>query len=415
MITSNSSRLLQRIEEFGKIGANRQGGVDRPSFSAADVEARQKLIQLLQDRKLKVTVDPIGNIFARRKGKDEAKPPILLGSHIDSVPNGGKYDGMLGVLVALEIIEMLDEHQVETNHPIELVSFTAEEPNPYGLSTLGSRTLTGKLRYEDLIGVVGRNKDPLKDAVLRVGGNLEAIKAGYSVERGAYACFIELHIEQGMRLIKNGVPIAIVTDIVGIYRDRIKVIGESNHAGTTMMDERKDALVAAADILTLVEDICRKNDIIGTVGQMDIFPNAVNIIPGQTELILELRAGSKDKIYQARDEIYQSLHRIKSLRGVDVVITNILDQAPVPMNPEVISHMQKACEKYELPYLQLSSFAGHDATHLASITKAGMVFVPSRDGKSHCPEEYTEIRDIAVATDMIFETVLSIDQSMERS
>lgn len=414
MIRCNSNRILQRIEDFGKIGQNEQGGVDRPSFSAADVEARQKLIQLLQARNLQVTVDPIGNIFAKRKGKYN-KPSILLGSHIDSVPNGGKYDGMLGVLVALEIMEMLDEHQIETNHPIELVSFTAEEPNPYGLSTLGSRTLTGKLRYEHLIDVVGRNQDALKDAVLRVGGDLEAMKEGYSVAPGAFTCFIELHIEQGMRMVKSGVPIAIVTDIVGIYRDHIKIIGELNHAGTTMMEDRKDALVAAAELITFIEQTCRKNGIVGTVGQIDIFPNAVNIIPGQTELVVELRAGSKEKIYQTRDEIHRKLSEIKERRGVDAVITNMLDQDPVPMDPDIIDHMQNVCEQNKMPYMMLSSFAGHDASHLASVTKAGMLFVPSKDGKSHCPEEYTDIRDIAAATDMIFETVLRIDQSLERS
>ena len=411
----DGNRLSKAIEMFAAIGRDPEGGVTRLSFTQEDVEAREAVKGIMSEELgLAVRVDPIGNIFGRWEGIDPGLPAIILGSHLDSVRNGGKYDGSLGVLMGLELIRVLQGHGIRSRHSIEVAVFSSEEPNQFFLSTLGSRAVTRKLDLEGLKRVTGEDGISLEEAVARIGGDLSRL--GEVRWSGREVCaYLEMHIEQTRELWDRGIPVGIVTDIVGIRRARITIWGEANHAGTTPMERRRDALVAAAEVVLGVEEVCRKRslNIVGTVGRLCIKPNAENIIPGYVELIAEIRSISPDSITEAWREVNAHIKRIEATREMKVEIDIIYDSPPAHMDQTIMEALEGACQRLGVSYLKLPSLAGHDASHLASITRAGMVFVPSRDGKSHCPEEWSDIKDITVAGEVMLEALLDLDRNLD--
>ncbi|WP_080831710.1 Zn-dependent hydrolase [Cohnella massiliensis] len=409
-------RIARRIEELGRIGRNAEGGMDRTTFTPAELEAREWLKARLRELGLAVRVDAAANVWARREGGDAELPAIAFGSHVDSVPNGGIYDGALGVLLALEAMEVLKENGTPTRHPFELVSFSAEEPNPFGLSTFGSRTVAGKLRREHLDGVRDDNGTPLVDALRSAGGDPDRFE---SARRGPeeLAAFLEVHIEQGLRLLDRGVPIGIVTAITGIYREEATVRGEANHAGTTLMANRTDALMAASELMLAFEAVCREHpadETVGTIGRIANFPNAANIIPGKVQFHLELRGKSREEIGEALGEWARRADEIASRRGVRLERKLLLDQHPVAMDRIVADVCAREAEKLGYPWMPLGSMAGHDAAHMASLTRSCMLFVPSVGGKSHCPEEESRIGDIEKAGNVLLRSLLALDEQLNR-
>jgi len=411
----DGDRLSRTIEMLAAIGRDPEGGVTRMSFTQEDVEAREAVKGIMSEELgLVVRVDPIGNIFGRWEGMDPDRPVIILGSHLDSVRNGGKYDGSLGVLMGLELIRVLQVGGIRTLHSIEVAVFSSEEPNQFSISTLGSRAMTGKLDLEMLKRATGKDGLSLEKAVARIGGDLSRL--GEVRWSGREVCaYLEMHVEQTRELWDRGIPVGIVTDIVGIRRARITIWGEANHAGTTPMERRRDALVAAAEVILGVEGVCRErglNNIVGTVGRLCIRPNAENIIPGYVELIAEIRSIFSDAITEAWRELNAHIQRIEARRGTKVEIEIIYDSVPAQMDQTIVEALERACQQLGVPYLKLPSLAGHDAGHLASITRAGMVFVPSRDGKSHCPEEWSDIKDITVAGEVMLEALLDLDKNL---
>ncbi|AIQ27834.1 allantoate amidohydrolase [Paenibacillus sp. FSL P4-0081] len=464
----NAERLQNNIRELAKFGLNEQtGGLDRTTFTEAELAARQWLKSKLLDLQLRVRVDEAANIWATRRGTGqgtisgdsdvmecpeapedlevsgvpdgqrisdpsgnsvaaggscasgrarESLPVIAFGSHIDTVPNGGKYDGALGVLLALEVMTVLEENKINTRHPLELVSFSAEEPNPFGLSTFGSRAVSGKLRQDDLAGVRNDQGQLLTEALRRAGGDPEHFEQCRR-DPEALAAFLEVHIEQGKRLLDRGIPVGIVTAITGIYREEITVTGEANHAGTTLMQDRKDALMGASEMMLAFEAVCRKqpaDEAVGTIGRISNEPNAANIIPEKVLFHLEARGADRQQIQEMIGDWSQQAEGIARSRALRLERRLILDQAPQPMDARVIDVSAAQAEALGIPVLQLGSMAGHDATHMASLTCAGMLFVPSLGGKSHCPEEESRIADIEKAGNVLLQSILALDEQLSR-
>ncbi|MDF2723973.1 MAG: allantoate amidohydrolase [Paenibacillus sp.] len=411
----NAARLEKTIHELGRIGKNERGGLDRTAFTPAELKARDWVKEKASDLGLVVRVDEAANIWAARRGKRSSLPAIAFGSHVDTVPNGGKYDGALGVLLALEVMLVLKEQGIRTRHPLELVSFSAEEPNPFGLSTFGSRTAAGKLTRRDLEDVRDDAGRLLIDALGEAGGNPE--RFGQARRRPEeLAAFLEVHIEQGKRLLNRGIPVGIVTAITGIYREEVTVVGVPNHAGTTLMQERTDALLGAAEAMLALERVClahSSDETVGTVGKIANEPNAANIIPGKARFHMEIRGRTRADIQEAIDKWELHAALITSGRGVRIERRLLLDQHPVAMDPLVTETCALQAGKLGYAHAALGSMAGHDAAHMASLTRSGMLFVPSLNGKSHCPEEESRIEDIEKAGNVLLHAILALDEKLD--
>ncbi len=408
-------RLERQIHELGKIGQNARGGLDRTTFTPAELKARSWLIGELQALGLEVKLDPAANIWANRQGSDPDLPIIAFGSHIDTVPNGGKYDGALGVLMALEVMRVLEEEGIKTRHPLALVSFSAEEPNPFGLSTFGSRAAAGKLKRADLDGVYDDKGISIVEALHHAGGDAELFEKTRR-EPSEFSAFLEVHIEQGKRLLAQNIPIGIVTAITGIYREEVIVHGQANHAGTTLMNDRKDALMLASELMLAFEAVCRNHpadEVVGTIGRIANYPNAANIIPEKVTFNLEARGKSSGEIQQVISHWDGLAEDIVRRRGGKMERRIVLDQAPAKMDQTIIEVCKEQSDALAYENLYLGSMAGHDAVHMSSLTRAGMLFVPSVDGKSHCPEEESLMGDIEKAANVMLHAILALDKRLE--
>lgn len=413
MLSVNKQRIEQKLFALGEIGRNANGGMDRTTFTPAEMEARNWLKQELHSLNLAVHVDEAANIWGRREGTNPELPVLAFGSHIDSVPNGGIYDGALGVILALEVMHVLEENKVKTMHPLELVSFSAEEPNPFGFSTFGSRAMTGKITAEDIVGVTDPDGRLLTDALWEAGGNPNDFASAVR-NFHEFAAYLEVHIEQGKRLLQRDIPVGVVTGITGIYREEVTVIGEANHAGTTLIKDREDAFLAAASMALALEEILLNypdEEVVGTIGQVFVKPNATNIVPGEVTFSLEIRGQTKGEIQDVLAKWEEKVQIIHRHRKVKVEREVKLDQAPVPMSGKIMACCEEQAANLSYPSYRLGSMAGHDAAHMASITQAGMLFVPSLAGKSHCPEEESRIEDIEKVGNVLLHSIVALDNS----
>lgn len=414
LLTATADRIAYLIDQFARFGVGPDGSITRPSFSAADLECRAYFKKLLTELGLETHTDYAGNIFGRRAGTDAGRPSLLLGSHLDSVPNGGRYDGPLGMAAALEVVRELNRRNVTTRHPVEVVMFTAEEPNRFGLSTLGSRACAGRLPLERA-RVAHNGEQSLADALRSVGGDLDRLnECRFAPER--VAAYLELHIEQGIRLEETGLPVGIVTAITGIQRLWLTVIGEANHAGTTTMRRRHDALTLAADLVLYAEKLAKAHDsdeVVATVGYVDVTPNAPNVVPGRVRMLVEIRSPDQAAMDQIATDVMRRSRELALERGLRVEVERELNQPPEMMDDAVRTALSAACEQLGLGYMDLASMAGHDAAHMAAVTRSGMVFVPSQDGKSHCPEEYTDPAAAAAGVLVMTEALLRLDAELD--
>jgi beta-ureidopropionase / N-carbamoyl-L-amino-acid hydrolase len=412
----NSARLMCRLKELAKIGRNKNGGIDRQLATPADIAARKWLIGCWQkDLGLEVKIDPIANLWGKVPNAGNCKKPIVLGSHHDTVPNGGMFDGALGVLMATEVKQTLQENDVELLHPLEVVSFTGEEPNSFSVSTLGTKVLSGRLQIDDLVKIKDRyTGESLQDAISRLGGDIMQVPAA-RLDSDSIAGFLECHIEQGRHLFDQQESVAAVTCITGIYREIITITGEANHAGTTCLRNRRDALAAASEVCLAVEDIMRcsgMEDIAATIGRIAVQPNTSNIIPGTAVLTLDLRTADSGKRRQALEKLQEGIQKIAARRHIYIERCLNLDQAEMPMDSSIIEAISDAAAANGEKRRLLVSMAGHDAANMARITKAGMLFVQSVDGYSHCPQEYTNEAEIAKAAQVMLDAVLLLDRRL---
>ncbi|WP_461205888.1 allantoate amidohydrolase [Clostridium sp. DL1XJH146] len=416
-ITINKERLINNLSNLSKIGINCNGGIDRSFGSQADFEGRKYLINLWKEQlKLNTSIDACANLWVKLPGSENL-PAIILGSHIDTVPSGGAYDGALGVLVGAEIVQTIKENNIKLKHPIGFVAFSSEEPNPFISSTIGSRAASGNIKKEELINVVSdENGDRLADILEKFGGSINDIEKAQVTSKDIGA-FIECHIEQGRKLYDQKISLGIVTNITGIYRESITIIGEANHAGTTMMKHRHDALLAASEFCLAFEKNIKdtnNDEVVGTIGHIEVFPNATNVVPGKTELILEIRTQNNNITNDIVQNLSKSIKVIEEKRGVKILRQCIESDDPVPMDEYIQSTLIRSIEASNENYIKLPSMAGHDATQIAGITKTGMIFIPSIDGKSHCPEEKVNFDDVEKVGNVLLKTILTLDQEMDK-
>lgn len=402
---ASPERMEERIRALSQFGANPDGGVSRVAFSDADLAGRRYVIELMRNAGLDVRVDTAGNILGRRAGREEGLPPILLGSHIDSVPGGGNFDGTVGVIGALEVIELLNENGIETRHPLEVVSFTDEEG---GLT--GSRAMIGKLT-EEAMQAVSHSGMTIRDGIRRVGGDPDRLDLAVR-KPGDLAAYLELHIEQGAILHEEGVDIGVVEGIVGIRWWDVTVEGTANHAGTTPMGRRTDALVGAAELVVAIHRIASELDgrQVATVGRIQALPGAPNVIPGRVTMSLEIRDLDAAKMQRVFDLIEAEARRIAEARATPVRFEEVdVASPPAPTDESMRDIIASAADELGLTYRRMPSGAGHDARDLALIAPSGMIFVPSVDGISHSPREFTSAQGMANGASVLLRTVLAVD------
>ena len=385
----------------------------RRVFSPLYLEGRAYLEKRMQAAGLETRIDAAGNLIGLRKGQGGNKGVIMLGSHSDTVPEGGRFDGIAGVVTALEVARALSDHGVELDHDLEIVDFLAEEVSPFGVSCIGSRGMTGQLPKEWLDRVSdGRT---LHAAFGEVGGNAETV---LNQSRPDLAAFLELHIEQGPVLETEHKDIGIVTAIAGISRFEIAIEGRADHAGTTPMGQRADALVAASK---LVLDINEKafelaatpGHFTATVGEFRIEPNAANVVPSLVRLLIDARAEFRPDMESFAQWLDETCAKRPSSDGVVIEsIKRVSDNLPAPANENVLTHLEAACETVGASHRRLASGAGHDTAWLSKVAPAAMIFVPSKGGRSHTPEEWTDNSEITLGAAVLYEAVLSLDKSL---
>lgn len=402
---------LSKINSFSSEGK----GINRLAFTGEDMDAREYLIGKFKEEGLEVTMDTVGNIIAKREGKIAALPSISMGSHIDTVYEGGKYDGTIGVIGALEIIQYFNDNNIQTNHSLEIIVFAAEESSRFGASTLGSGFMTGSLKDTDVKHLKDRNGYTLYDVFLKNDLNLGDYHKSLR-QSDELKAFIELHIEQGPILEEENIDIGIVEAIAAPIRLKVTFKGEASHSGTTPIRYRKDALVAASELVLYIEEVAKKEAEYGsvaTVGVMDVKPGGMNIVPGTVEMHIDIRSvcdSSKTRIY---DVIKSKIDNISEQRVLDYDIEIFTDKESVNLSAGLTKRIQDICEQKNIPFKFMNSGAGHDAMNMATLWPTALIFVPSRKGVSHNPEEFTKIEDIHNGLIIMKELILSLDEEVD--
>jgi N-carbamoyl-L-amino-acid hydrolase len=402
----NGPRLNRHLTELSEFGKNPQGGVTRLAYSDADRQARAYVMGLMRAARLDGRIDAAGNIIGRRAGREAQSAPILFGSHIDSVPEGGNYDGDVGSLGAIEVAQTLAENNVITRHPLEVVIFQNEEG---GL--IGSRAMSGDLTAREL-DLVSRSGRTIRDGIRFIGGDPDRVDS-VRRKRGDIAAYIELHIEQGAVLYEEKVDIGIVEGIVGINWWDVTIEGFANHAGTTPMDRRRDALLAAAKFIEAVNRAVTSmpGRQVGTVGRIQALPGAPNVIPGKVVLSLELRDLDAAKIGTLYERIRAEARQIANASGTTFDFKEINVNVPAPTDPRVRAIIAESARELGLTTKLMPSGAGHDAQDMARLGPVGMIFVPSVGGVSHSPREYSRPEDITNGANVLLGTVLGVDEA----
>jgi N-carbamoyl-L-amino-acid hydrolase len=400
---------LERLSYHGRApGATFADGVNRVAYSVADLTARAWIIDEIKGADIVPRIDAAGNIFARFGGQAN-RQPILFGSHIDSVPTGGNFDGDLGTFAALEVLQAVKAAKIETRHPLEMVLWAHEESTAFGIGTAASRIVAGDLQAGDMDKVWNGLKRG--DAIRRIAGNPDQIETAVKA-KGSWHSYIELHIEQGGTLDKAKTPIGIVEGIVAIHRYDVEIVGAVNHAGTTPMNERQDAMVAAAQLTLAVREIAsrRAGRQVGTVGRIEIEPNSPNVIPGRARLSVEFRDLSETVLKELGDAVKARGVAIAKETGTTISFTLASTNVPAMATSGIQAAIGRAAAAATLNTMRLPSGAGHDAQQIAKLCPMGMIFVPSVGGISHSPKELTTWDDCTRGADVLLKTVLDLDQ-----
>ena len=402
-------RIQRDLENLACFGRLKGGGVSRLAFTSADREARQYLRNALIQQGLSVTQDAVGNMRSRRCGKENLAP-VMTGSHLDSVPSGGTFDGTVGIVAALEVIRVLNEQGVETLRPIDIINFSAEESSRFGGSTLGSKAITGRLSPKQLHTYKDKDGLSLYEAMETFGLNPDRLESA-RIRPGEVYAFIETHIEQGRVLDSLGIPLGVVTSIAAPTRIKVYLVGRADHSGATPMDLRADALVAASEIILGVERIASSgagSHTVGTVGYSHIEPGVLNVIPGQVELGIDIRDINKESKDLAVNKVISLMEDTGDRRGIQINYEITANETPVTLSAEIVDVLKRAAETLGYSYRLMPSGAGHDAMYMAEITNAGMIFVPSQEGISHNIAEYTPLEDIVKGTEVLLEAIVKL-------
>ncbi|MBW4525436.1 MAG: Zn-dependent hydrolase [Phormidium tanganyikae FI6-MK23] len=399
----NRDRLNRSIADLASIGRLKNGGVCRIAFTDADLQARQQVQAWMEDAGMTTRIDAAGNVIGRYAGRFENAPVLATGSHIDTVPVAGAFDGCLGVLAGIEVVRTLRENNIRLDHSIEVIVFSDEER-----SVIGSKAIAGEV-HEDPAYYVRLDGTPIHTCLTKVGGDWSKIA---TAKRDDIAAFVELHVEQGGVLEHSKLLIGVVSGVVGQYRFAVKIKGRPNHAGTTPMHMRKDALVAGAQIVLAVNRLAldTPGDQVATVGYLTVSPNATNTVPGEVDLRIDLRDLSQSHLEQLVEQLKAEIDAIADSTGTEIETRQTLHILPTLAAPEIMTAIEQVCQDLDLPQMQLPSRAGHDAQEVGRITDMGMIFIPSQAGISHSEEEYTSPEECAQGTNVLLQTFLRLDQ-----
>lgn len=413
--SADRRRLGETLDRLGALGRFGETGVCRLAYTREDQEAVEYVRQLMEEVGLVTRYDPFGNLFGYHPG--EVAPPapaIVTGSHLDGPPWGGRYDGTVGVTCAIEAIRLIKTAHIRVRHPVVAAVIRCEHLDRFGLSCLGSRALAGKLTVKDLERLRDARGSRLWDALVEGGyapGRLAEAVVGPQVVRA----FVELHVEQGRVLEERGKRIGIVTAIAGPTRLQVRLKGMADHSGGTPMDIRRDALAGAAELILRLEALARREAVhgtVGTVGVLTVHPGAVHTIPGEVEFSVDIRGVEPVSKRRLVDEFRLALKLIAANRALDLGVSTSVDEPPVPCSPWIVEEISKACARLGIEPLRMPSGGGHDAQHLAAVTESGMIFIPSLRGLAHTPEEYTDIEDIALGTELLSEVLCALAEEV---
>ena len=400
----NSDRLDRSLAELAEIGKLPNGGVCRLAFSEADVLARNLVKNWMLEAGMSVRSDAVGNIIGTYAGTESGAAALATGSHIDTVPVGGRYDGCLGVLAGIEVARVLQENQIRLRHPFEVIVFSDEENSVIGCKAIAGNAPTDPERYRR------KNGMSIQECLKNVGGDWEELHSAKR-DRHEIAAFIELHVEQGGVLEAWDKQIGVVTGIVGQYRYMVQIIGRPNHAGTTPMNMRKDALVAASQLVLAINrlGVETEGEQVATVGHLTVSPNGTNVVPARVDLSIDLRDLSEENLQYLISEIEKECEVIAQNTGTEITLEQKLNVLPTLAKPELMEAIAEVCQNLHLSYDYLPSRAGHDAQEIGRFTDMGMIFVPSRDGISHSQDEYTSPEQCAQGANVLLHTLLAID------
>lgn len=407
---ANLSRIRKDLENLACFNATPGKGLTRFSLTPEDRGARDYLAGQLRQLDVNVYEDAAANLVGRREGADPSLPPVMIGSHFDSVRNGGNFDGQAGVVAALEILRCLEENNIRTAHPIEMIAMIEEEGGRFKSGVLASRAMALGLTLDEL----ERHKDEdgisIAEAMTSFGFDPSRI-AEARRNPGEVRAFLELHIEQGPLLEKEGVDLGIVSSIVGTDLLRVTVKGRPDHAGTTPMDLRLDALKTAAAVINQIPALAieQGKGSVATVGTLSVRPGAPNIVPGEVEFTVDTRSLDASCINLMKKRITDSLEKISRDDGTTFQMDQLLKVDPVAMDEEIRQELQHQAEVLGFSWRTISSGAGHDAMVMAPVFPTAMVFVPSKGGRSHCPEEWTDYEDLQKGIELLYHTVISLD------
>lgn len=400
----NGQRLNQHLRELAEFGKTPEGGTHRVAYSDADLKARDYAVTLMREAKLEVTIDAAGNIIGRRAGSDAGLKPLMIGSHIDSVPQGGSYDGQVGSMGAIEVAQTLGDNNIKLRHPLEVVIFQNEEGGTYGSHAM-AHGLT-----EKQLGLTTSSGKTIGEGIQFIGGDPGKLAQPLR-KRGEIAAYLELHIEQGGILEAEKLNIGVVEGIVGISQWEVTVDGFANHAGTTPMNQRRDALLAAAKYIETVNQVVTSipGRQVGTVGRIQAQPGAYNVIPGKVTTTLELRDLDAAKIQTLFQKIQAEVSRIEKATGTKFSFKETNAIVPAPTDVRVRGLIDETAKQLGFKTKTMPSGAGHDAQEIAPLAPVGMIFIPSRDGISHSPREFSTPEDITNGGNVLLHVLLKLD------
>ncbi|MGB3768347.1 MAG: Zn-dependent hydrolase [Phormidesmis sp.] len=401
----NGDRLNQALEDLAEIGKQADNTIKRIAFSPEDLTARACLREWMESAGMTVRVDAGGNLIGRYPGREAEAAALATGSHIDTVFSGGRFDGSLGVIAGLEVVRVLQENDIKLHHPLELIAFADEERTMVGAKAMAGTALEDPERYDTW------DNDSIQSCLARAGGDWENLLTARR-SREDIACFVELHVEQGGVLEAIGRDIGVVEGIVGQQRHRITIEGRSNHAGTTPMHMRRDALTTASHLILAIEDIAKHypGDPVATVGTLQIWPNSINTVPGTVELSLDIRDLSPEVIAHMIEQLRRKIETVAVASRTRIRIRSELQVEPTLASEMVQSLIVESCEEMGFSYTHLPSRASHDAQEVGRFTDMGMIFVPSKEGISHSGDEYTSPEQCTQGANVLLGTLLKLDR-----
>jgi len=402
MLPVNKKRVEELIAGLAKFGKT-EAGITRLAYTSTDKAAQMWLLKELEYMNLEIREDVLGNLFLRRPGLDLTLPPVACGSHLDTVIHGGAYDGMCGVVGALEALNMLSDETMRRS--VEVIVFRAEESSRFGFATIASKLMTGKATPEKFANACRKDDITFKEAVKEWGGNLDAYEKAI-LKPGAYKCFAEMHIEQGKVLEETGHQIGIVHNIAAPTRFKLHITGMADHSGATPMGYRKDALVSAAKMILAVETAAineKENGTVGTVGIVDVDPGSINVVPGEVTLWVDVRGVNTESIQRTLKEIRQAAQGTARTDGVEIKEEMLTSDTPVALDEKLAAQSEAICREQGKSFLRMNSGAGHDAMHMPAICPTTMLFIPCRGGISHNPAEFAKNEDICAGIEVLAE------------